>query len=103
MDGMKVGKRQRGGCSCVLSHSDAMPANLKSVIEISQLHTEEWHRNKGHANKLMDSICEDADKSGSVLMLMPAEHEWLVHWYETHGFQVIQTGPVLMARPPYKG
>lgn len=98
---MKLGKRIKGGCTCLLSHSDALPANLKDVIEVSNIYTDEWHRNKGHANKLLDDICEDADKSGIVLMLMP-DDQWLVKWYESHGFQTIQIDPIIMARPPYR-
>jgi ribosomal protein S18 acetylase RimI-like enzyme len=96
---MKLGKRRLGAASCTLSKSQA----LDGIIELSALHTDEWHRGKGLANRLMDGICEDADKSSTVLLLQPDGEEWLCKWYESHGFQQIQSEPVvLMARPPYK-
>ena len=95
---MKLGNRILGPATCLLSDSVVMPG----VIELSSLHVPEYHRNKGAANKLMDTICEEADKAEKVLLLMPADEEWLQKWYESHGFKVIQKSPVLMARPPYK-
>ena len=95
---MKLGNRILGPATCVLSESEVMAG----IIELSSLEVPEWHRKKGAANKLMDAICEEADKVQKVLMLMPADDEWLVKWYASHGFRVIQNSPVLMARPPYK-
>ena len=82
----------------MLSESDAVPG----VIELSALHVPEYHRKKGAANKLMDQLCEEADQASKVLMLMPDQSDWLVEWYASHGFKVIQQDPVLMARPPYR-
>ena len=98
MDGMKLGNRILGPATCTLSESEV----LAGVIELSNLAVPKWHRKKGAANKLMDAICEEADKAQKVLMLMPAESEWLLKWYASHGFKVFQNSPVLMARPPYK-
>jgi ribosomal protein S18 acetylase RimI-like enzyme len=95
---MKLGKKQLGACSCTLRPLEAMP----EIIELSDLHTKKDHRGKGIANRLMDEICEEADKSKKVLVLMPDGDEWLHTWYETHGFKTIQAEPVvLMARQPY--
>ena len=95
---MKLGKRKLGAASCTLSESDAAPG----VIELSNLHTSEWHRGKGVANRLLDVVCEEADSDRKVLMLQPDGEEWLHEWYESHGFKTIQADPViLMARPPY--
>lgn len=95
---MKLGKRQLGACSCTLSAFKPMP----SVVELSELHTDYWHRGKGIANRLMDQVCEDADQTKTVLVLMPEGEDWLHEWYETHGFKTIQADPaVLMARQPY--
>jgi len=93
---MKLGNRRLGAATCKLSESEVMPG----IIELSSLHVDEWHRRKGVANKLMDTLCEEADKARKVLMLMPDE-EWLTKWYESHGFEQIQAEPLIMARRPY--
>jgi N-acetylglutamate synthase-like GNAT family acetyltransferase len=97
MDGMKLGKRIMGPASCTLSDSEVLPG----IIELSSLDVPIYHRKKGAANKLMNAICEEADKARKVLMLMPADSEWLVKWYESHGFEQIQADPLIMARRPY--
>lgn len=95
---MKLGAKRLGACSCTLSEFEPLP----KVIELSELHTDSWHRGKGIANRLMDEICEEADKHSKVLVLMPEGEEWLHEWYETHGFKTIQAEPVvLMARQPH--
>lgn len=95
---MKLGKRKLGACSCTLSPFGPLP----DVVELSELYTDEWHRGKGVANRLMDQLCEEADKDRQVLVLMPEGEDWLHEWYETHGFKTIQAEPVvLMARQPY--
>lgn len=96
---MKIGKRRIGHASLKLSHAD-LPGNLAGIIEISRVETAEHHRRKGNATRLMKEICREADESGTVLMLMSDGDEWLTAWYEKHGFQMIQTEPPLMARPP---
>lgn len=100
MDGMKLGKRRIGHASLMLSHSKALPENLSAIVEISQVTTAEGHRRKGNATRLLKDVCNEADESGTVLMLMPDGEDWLTDWYEKHGFQTIQTAPLLMARPP---
>lgn len=44
---MKLGKRQLGAASCHLAPSDALPDNMREVIEVSSVHVDEWHRRKG--------------------------------------------------------
>jgi len=95
---MKLGNRILGPATCVLSESEAVPG----VIELSSFVVSGLHRRKGAGNKMMDTICEEADKSGKVIMLMPIDCQWLQSWYSSHGFVKIQDEPVLMARPPYK-
>lgn len=97
MDGVKLGNRVLGPASCNLSETEVMAG----VIELSSLSVPEYHRKKGAANKLMDTICEEADKSRKVIMLMPSDDGWLVKWYESHGFEKIQDAPLIMARRPY--
>ena len=104
MDGlMKLGQRRLGAATLNLSHSDALPTSLKEVVEVSCVHTDEWHRKKGIANRLMIQVCEEADKCCVVLMLTCDPGGWLEKWYRTHGFVTLQTAPAfLMARPPYR-
>ena len=97
---MKLGKRQLGAASCHLAPSDALPANLREVIEVSNVHVDEWHRRKGIASRLLRQVCDDADAHGKVLMLMPDGDDWLPEWYSKFGFVRIQNNPVLMARQP---
>ena len=99
---MKLGKRQLGAASLVLGHSEALPKSMHQVIEVSSVYTDEWHRKKGIANRLMDQICEEADKDSAVLILMPGGEDWLQQWYRSHGFVTLQPEPMIMARPPYK-
>ena len=99
---MKLGKRQLGAASCRLAPSDALPANLREVIEVSDVHTDEWHRRNGIANRLMYQICEEADEESAVLILMPDGEPWLERWYRSHGFVTLQPEPLIMARSPYK-
>jgi len=98
---MKLGKRQLGAASCTLAPSNALPDHLRAVIEVSNVHTDEWHRRKGIANRLMDMICEEADQERTVLILMPDGEPWLQKWYRSHGFVTLQPEPLIMARPPY--
>ena len=98
---MKLGKRQLGAASCRLGPSDALPAHLRDVIEVSEVFVPEWHRRKGIASRLLRQVCDDADAHGKVLMLMPGGDDWLTAWYSKFGFVQIQNNPVLMARQPY--
>lgn len=103
MDGMKTGKRQRGAASLNIGYSQAIPSPMRGkVLELSDLHTDELHRKKGQAHQLMLDVCQEADESQVVLILMPDGEEWLIDWYEKFGFVEIQECPLLMARPPYK-
>jgi predicted GNAT family N-acyltransferase len=100
---MKLGKRRVGAASLELGHSDALPESLHSVVEVSSVWVDPWHRKKGIANRLMDEVCEDADKSQTVLMLQCDAGGWLEQWYREHGFVTLQDIPVfMMVRPPYK-
>jgi len=95
---MNLGNRVLGYATCKLVVSQAIP-NMR-LIEINSLHTNEHHRRKGWATKLINKICDEADEVGVGLLLMPDTAE-LQTWYTTLGFQTLQEKPViLMARPP---
>jgi hypothetical protein len=57
----------------------------------------------GDASKLLKIICQEADLTGTILVLQPkpgddcpldATH--LAYWYRRYGFSVIQTEPVVL-------
>ena len=76
------------------------------VLELVRVWTDPEHRKQGYSTELLTSICEDADITGTVLMLNPRTFgrvglENLAGWYERFGFMEIQKKPVvLMARMP---
>jgi len=97
---MRLGKRKMKGATLDLGHSDALPAHLQGIIEVSNLFTPVELRRQGRATALLMRTCNEADKSGTLLMLMPTDG--LEPWYAVFGFATIQHSPVIMARPPRK-
>lgn len=95
---MRLGKRKFKGSTLTLSQSNELPEHLRAIIEISDLFTPEPLRRQGRATALLMRTCNEADKSKTVLMLMPVAG--LEQWYAMHGFATIQQQPVIMARPP---
>lgn len=108
MDGMK-GERKRGAASLMLSIPESLPEHMhEGVREITNVFVNPAHRNKGYASALMEQVCDEADESQIVLMLMPEPYqdsgrtkEQLLSWYESFGFSAIQDSPCVMARKPY--
>lgn len=96
---MRHGVRIHGGASCNIAQSDVLPAG---IYELSCLYVPEALRNDGRANKLLNIVCSDADKSRCPLAVMVdlGSPIWLVNMYEKHGFEVIQNEPCIMARRP---
>ena len=84
----------------------ALPDGMDGVMELVRVWTDPLARMQGSATDLMIDICEDADITGTVLMLSPrvfgrVGFENLAQWYERFGFTTIQRNPVvLMARTP---
>jgi hypothetical protein len=100
------GKYQSGQATCVLQRPASLPVSMRDGIrELTKLHTPIAHRNKGEASQLLREVCEEADRQGIVLMLMPEPFDepdlgatQLEHWYARFGFMTIQAEPKLMAR-----
>jgi predicted N-acetyltransferase YhbS len=67
--------------------------------ELTELSTGSEEQGKGHGSALMREVCEEADKSATVLMLI-ADSTKLADWYSRFGFQLIQVTPRLMLRSP---
>lgn len=98
---MQLGLREFEGASLVVGHTDALPASMKEIIEISSVKTPRRKRRMGLASTLLSQICAEADRERVVMILQPGPKSWLQQFYGSHGFAVIQTEPVvLMARPP---
>lgn len=98
---MKLGRRELEGASLVVGHTDALPASMREIIEISSVKTPRRKRRMGLAAALLAQVCAEADRERIVMILQPGPKAWLQQFYGSHGFAVIQTSPVvLMARPP---
>lgn len=88
-----------------LGHSSLKLAPLygmegRELLQIADLKTDEQHRNKGEATRLMEEICRRADLSMFILILMP-EPRSLESFYKKFGFKTIQQKPsMLMCRDP---
>jgi predicted N-acetyltransferase YhbS len=92
MDGMKS-HYENDHARCDVLANDALPPG---VLVVSDVNTDEPHQRMGHATRLMQRVCRDADLGGVVLVLLPAVHSF----YERFGFKQIQIDPVMMARAP---
>lgn len=91
-----LGKRTHEGAKCRIGYTMAVPTNMRGHIrEVSSLHTEPGMRGKGQATKLLKQVCEEADKCGKVLILLP-DDEKLVAWYQKFGFEIIQQEPKML-------
>lgn len=72
----------------------------RDLLQIVDLKTDEQHRNKGEATKLMKEVCRRADLSMFLLILTP-EPKSLKSFYEKFGFKTIQEKPShIMCRDP---
>jgi GNAT superfamily N-acetyltransferase len=100
------GEYTHGAASLRLSYSMAMPAHMRGGIrEVTNVYTLESERGKGSASALLKQVCDEADESGIVLILLPKQNDAtglddlrLIAWYERNGFISIQDNPILMAR-----
>ena len=105
---MKLGQITTARASAFLTRSQAVPAAYRDrVIEVTRVSVMPRYRRKGHASELMRVICGMADRAAQVLLLSVEprgegglDADGLRAWYERRGFEVIQEGPLLMARPP---
>jgi GNAT superfamily N-acetyltransferase len=108
MDAMKIGWRRQGEARLFLRKSTAFPKDLsRHVLEVRGVETPLEHQRQGLATMLLQSVCAEADRTGTVLVLWPAPwgvnesmtQQQLIDWYAKFGFESIQPNPVLMARP----
>lgn len=97
--------RMNEGCSLRIAIPKGFPEEIQRVArEITELFTLPDKRNQGFARKLLESVCEEADKSGLSLLLEckpdedDTESERLQKFYAKFGFAVFQREPLLMCR-----
>jgi GNAT superfamily N-acetyltransferase len=108
MDAMKIGWRRHGAAKLFLRRTTAFPKSLVPyLMEVRGVETPLQHQRQGLATMLLQSVCAEADRTGTVLVLWPAPwgvnesmtQQQLMDWYAKFGFEAIQPNPVLMARP----
>lgn len=106
---MQEGKRKLQGSTLLIRPCTALPVKMRaSTRELVSLHTDPAKRGQGFATSLMHRTCREADAAGVTLVLWPKsfgeepgpDDDKLVTWYQSFGFQVIQSDPRLMARMP---
>lgn len=106
---VKPGTITNGGASLDLSYSGIVPAiDRGRVLEITNLLTSGKVRRQNHATLLMQSVCEQADQAGMLLLLMPQAFGddgltslQLEFWYtDKFGFMPLQQSPTILIRLP---
>lgn len=100
---MKPGTYTSGSASCRLRYSQAVPSHLRGgLLEITHLTTPEAEQGKGHAGRLIEKICLQANADRFILLTMPQpfgdvamSKDELSRWYiRRFGFEVLQDHPV---------
>ena len=104
MDGI-LGHYSNQHASAEVVEATALPPGMDGVQELVRVWTDPDQRKQGYATELVKAICNEADITGTVLMLQPKTFgrvglQDLAPWYARFGFAVIQASPVLMARMP---
>lgn len=95
-----LGKREFEGASCLIRMMADMPMQLRDTVRlVHDLKTDKGMRGKGQGTKLLNQVCEEADKEGKVLILMP-DSDKLEKWYHGFNFERTQDKPVIMVRQP---
>jgi ribosomal protein S18 acetylase RimI-like enzyme len=78
---------------------------LDNVYMLTNLYTSKTHRNQGYAKQLLTHICAKADTDQFAVLLEPKsdediEQSALIKMYQDHGFEELQSTPLLLARFP---
>lgn len=95
-----LGKRELEESSCWIRMMPDLPMQLRNTVRlVHDLKTAKGMRGKGQGTKLLQQVCEEADKCGIMLILMP-DNEKLEKWYNSKGFNRTQDKPVIMVRVP---
>ena len=104
---MNDGTRRFGGATLQVRRSELVAKHLRAGLrEVTDIHTQPDSRRQGHADRLLSSVCSEADGAGVTLLLAVVQEgdvsiDDLCGWYTRHGFRYLQVEPVvLMTRPP---
>jgi GNAT superfamily N-acetyltransferase len=77
---------------------------LDNVMMLTNLYTSKTHRNQGYAKQLLTHICARADTEQFAVLLEPksdeVEQSVLIKMYQNHGFEELQSAPLLLVRFP---
>jgi N-acetylglutamate synthase-like GNAT family acetyltransferase len=102
---MKTGKRTSGPASCQVRYSALVDASVRGKLrEVLSVHCPAESRKHGHAGRLLDSVCAEADASGVSLLVTvepfdgDADVKALGAMYSKRGFRAIQEDPLVMLR-----
>lgn len=96
---MPVGVRAHAKASARIAVPRALPMHLRAKLrEVVAVKSD--NPGNGEADALLGTICQEADRTRTALMLMVdgGDVGRLARWYQRHGFTPIQATPLLMAR-----
>ena len=100
MDGLDIREIRAGPARAIIAQSAVIDQRLRDrVLELRSVMVPADKRGKGCGEKLLCKICSDADIAGNALFLMIDDTDSLGRlrvWYERHGFECVQTDPVLI-------
>lgn len=93
-----LGHRKNEWASCRLTKPRF--AKIDGLVELTKMRSAK----RGYGSKLLQSVCQEADKLGKSLIVHVESTDGekseadLISWYAKHGFEQIQDSPPLMAR-----
>lgn len=96
---MKTGLRRHQSAQARVRYSLGLTGNLREITNVQSKDP-----GKGHASALLKSICQEADKDNTVLIVKVEPYaegmdkSALADWYARNGFSVLQLDPLVMAR-----
>jgi hypothetical protein len=103
---MTPGIREHRQSSCVIGIPLGLPDHMRSGIR-EVLNVISKSQRRGEATALLQQVCDEADRSGHILILKPVpfaeglDAEQLERFYGKFGFVTTQEEPDrLMVRPP---
>jgi N-acetylglutamate synthase-like GNAT family acetyltransferase len=96
---MPVGGRHHASASCRIAVPRSLPPHLRAKVR-ELVAVKSINPGNGEADSLLAKVCEEANATGTTLMLMvdDGDKQRLANWYQRHGFAPIQASPLLMAR-----
>lgn len=80
-------------------------AGVHDTVWIAKLYTPQRIRGQGYAREAMERLCEAADETSMILRLWvhsegPMTNLQLIDFYESLGFEIVETNYVKMVRYP---